>query len=292
MICTVLLFPLYVVVHILIPLITQVIKTVCSWVTSVIEVITQVLSKVCSWMPWPLSELCNWVTTLVKTLKTITEWVCKTVIDTITTFISWFVSLLIYVARVVCIVIHIIIALPGMVLCWLGLSPWKVLRVCIKILVDDQGNSAVTGQAIEQNIARMQKAYAECGIRVVIEGIERIVKPEYLSSTDSSGTSIFSGWHQWFTQRACWCCNQLTVFVVDKIIGASGFTFWGDNWCRVDVECNHDDSVMAHEIGHLLNLPHVSDPNNVMTPSYSPTSHHFNSSQCCLMKSSPFTTYI
>jgi predicted Zn-dependent protease len=49
---------------------------------------------------------------------------------------------------------------------------------------------------------------------------------------------------------------------------------------------------MAHEVGHLLNLWHVSDPNNVMYPDYSATSHELTSFQCCLLKRSPFVTYV
>jgi hypothetical protein len=291
-ICTILLLPLYIALLILIPVITQVVQTVCSWVSSVIQVVTQILSQVCSWLPWPLSTICNWVTTLVTTLQTIWNWICNTIIQTIITIITQIVSFLIYIIRVICIIIDIIIGLPAFTFCLLRLNPPKKLRVCIKILTDENGQSAVTPAAIKQNIARMIGSYRQCNIEVIILGIEYIVKPEYLSSTDSSGSSIFSVWHLWFTQRACWCCNQLTVFVVDQIIGAGGFTFWGDNWCRVDQDCNTDDTVMAHEIGHLLNLWHVNDPNNVMYPTFSATAHNFTTFQCCLMKRSPFVTYV
>lgn len=291
-ICTLLLLPLYIVLLILIPIITQIVQTICSWVSSVIQVVVQVLSKVCSWLPWPLSTICNWVTTLVTTLQTVWNWVCNTVIQTIITFISYIVSLLIYVVHVICIIINIIIGLPAFFLCLLRLNPPKKLRICVKVLTNEAGQSAVTDAAIKQNIAQMMSSYRQCNIEVIVLGIERIVKPEYLSTTDSSGWSIFSGWHLWFTQRACWCCNQLTVFVVDEIIGAGGFTFWGDNWCRADKDCNADDTIFAHEVGHLLNLGHNSDPNNVMVSDFSATAHNFTSFQCCLAKRSPFVTYV
>lgn len=291
-ICTALLLPLYIILQILIPLITQIIQTICSWVSSVIQVIIQVLSQVCSWLPWPLSTICNWVTTAVTILQTVWNYICNTIIQTIITFITAIVSFLIYVVHIICIIINIIVGIPAFLLCILGLNPPKKLRVCIKVLTDDLGHSAVTSLAIEQNIARMIRAYKQCNIEVIILGIEHIVKPEYLSTTDSSASSLFSGWHLWFTQRACWCCNQLTVFVVDQIVGAGGFTFWGDSWCRVDVDCNQDDTVMAHEVGHLLNLWHINDPNNIMYPTTSATAHNFTTFQCCLAKRSPFVTYV
>lgn len=291
-ICTILLLPLYIVLQVLIPIITQVVQTVCSWVSSVIQVVTQVLSQVCSWLPWPLSTLCNWVTTLVTTIQTVWNWICNTVIQTIITIVTTIVSILIYVVHVICIIICIIIGIPAFLLCHLGLNPPKKLRVCIKVLTDENGQSAVTPLAIEQNIARIRSSYKECNIEVIILGIEHIVKPEYLSTTDSSFSSVFSAWHLWFTQRACWCCSQVTVFVVNDIIGAGGLTYWGDSWCRIDSQCNTDDSIMAHEIGHLLSLWHVNDPNNVMFAGTSPTSHDFTTFQCCLAKRSPFATYV
>lgn len=290
--CTILLAPLYVVLLVLIPLVQQIVQIVCKWVNTVIQVVINVLSQICQSLPWPLNLLCKWVTIAVTALQTVASWICNTVIQTIITLIERFVSLLIYVAHVICIIANLVIGIPGFLFCLLRLNPPKRLRVCIKVLTDENGQSAVTSAAIQQNIDRLRSVYKQCSVEVIILGVEHIVKPEYLSSTDSSPSSIFSAWHLWFTQRACWCCNQVTVFVVDNIIGSSGLTFWGDSWCRVDSECNADDTVMAHEIGHLLNLWHVNDPNNVMYPHFSATSHEFTSFQCCLLKRSPFVTYV
>jgi Matrixin len=291
-ICTILLIPLYIVLLVLIPVVTQIVQTVCSWVSSVIQVITQVLSQVCSWLPWPLNKICNWVTTLLTTLQTVWNYICNTVIQTIISIITQIVSFLIYLVHIICIVISLIIGIPAFVLCFLQLNPRKKLRVCIKVLTDDNGQSAVTAAALDQNISRLRIAFRACQVEIIVLGTEFIVKPEYLTSTDSSPSSLFSAWHLWFTQHACFCCNRVTVFVVDNIQGSSGLTFWGDDWCRIDQACNADDSIMAHEIGHLLSLWHVNDPNNIMYPSYSSTSHNFTSYQCCLIKRSPFVTYL
>lgn len=290
-ICTILLLPLFILLQVVIPVVTQVIQTACAWVSSVLQVVQQVMSQVCSSLPWPFKWVCNWVTTFITVLQTVWNWVCNTVINTVITFIKTLVGVLIYVAQVVCILINIVVGFPALLLCLLRFNPSKVLRVCIKILTDEAGNSAVTPLAIQQNIARMSSAFEGCRVGVRVMSVEHIVKPEYLTTTDSSPSSIFSGWHLWFTQHACGCCGQVTVFVVDQIIGASGLTFWGDSWCRIDAACNSDDTIMAHEVGHLVNLGHSSDPNNVMYSSYSATAHHFTQRQCCLARRSPFVTY-
>lgn len=291
-ICTFLLLPFYVVLTVLIPVITQVVQTVCGWVSSVIQVVTQVMSQVCSWLPWPLNKICDWVVTVVTTLQTVWNWICNTFIQAVLTFVALVTALLIYITRIICIVIDFIIGIPALALCLLRLNPPKQLRVCIKVLTDEAGQSAVTATAIQQNVARMIAAFKECNVRVIVLGTEHIVKPEYLTSTDSSPWSIVSLWHLWFTQQACWCCSQVTIFVVDQIQGAGGLTYWGDNWCRVDHDCNSDDTIFAHEVGHLCNLPHSSDANNVMYATFSATAHHFTTLQCCVMKRSPFLTYM
>jgi hypothetical protein len=290
-VCTALVFPIYFVLQIFMQVVTQVVQTVCNWVSTVIQVVTQVVSQVCSWLPWPLSTVCNWVTTVLTSFQTVWNMVCNTILQTIIAVVAVLISVILYIVRIVCIVINIIIGIPAFVLCRLGLNAPKRLRICIKVLTDANDQSAVTSAAVIQNIERLIVAYKQCNIEVRILGIERIVKPEYLSSTDSSFTSIFSAWHLWFTQTACGCCSLVTVYVVDEVIGASGLTFWGDSWCRVDAECNNDDTVMAHEVGHILSLWHIGDPNNVMYAATSATAHGFTSFQCCLAKRSPFTTY-
>lgn len=152
--------------------------------------------------------------------------------------------------------------------------------------------SQVTGEAIKQSIALMRRVYAQCGFGVTVDGIERVAQPSLLTSTNDSFWGLFSFWHAWFSQHACSCCGQVTVFFVDKIQGsADGFTFWGDNWCRVDATANSDPTIMAHEVGHALNLWHDSDNNNLMFANSGPPTNPRNTLtrfQCCWMRSSPF----
>jgi hypothetical protein len=144
----------------------------------------------------------------------------------------------------------------------------------------------------------MNEAYAQCNIQVIrVGGIERIPMPAVLNTTNCNFGGLFSWWHAWFTQTACSCCNTVTVFFVDDILPSfptdvTGCAYWGDNWCRVDAAARFDDTIMAHEVGHVLNLPHVNDQNNVMFGGTSATAHNFNRFQCCFMRNqSPFITY-
>lgn len=277
--------------QILIPLIQQIISTVCSWVSTIITTFQTVWNQVCSWLPWPLNLVCNWVSQVITVIQTIWNYICNTIITTIITIITYIISVLIYIVRIICIIINIIIGIPAFLLCRLGLSPTKKIRICVKVLTDNNGNSQVTPLTIRQNIERTISVYKQCNIEVIITGIEYIVKPQYLTTT-CSPLNIFSPWHAWFTQMACGCCNQVTVFFVDELLptNVSGYTIWGDNWCRVDAGASGDDTTMAHEIGHILSLWHVNDPNNLMYAYYSSTAHNLTTFQCCFIRQSPFIT--
>lgn len=190
-------------------------------------------------------------------------------------------------------IINFIISLPAVLLCRLNISPRKKIRICIKVVTDIYGQSQVTNAAIQNSIAVMKVAYERCNIDVEVTGIERIVNPSVLTTTDCFPPwGLFSLWHAWFAQNACSCCGRITVYFVDVIQGASGCTYWGENHCRVDASANNDPSVMAHEVGHVLNLGHSNDPNNIMYKSFSPTTRNLTIRQCCIMRTSPYASYI
>ena len=296
MLCQILLLPFTILLNIILPIIQQIITTVCGWVSSVITTIETVVSQVCSWLPWPLSTICNWVTQVIQVIQTVWNWVCNTVINNIIIgFITYVLSLIIYVMRIICIIVNVVLGIPGFILCLLGLKLPKRVRVCIKVITDDKGNSMVTNEAVENSIRTMTEIYKQCGIMVEIDSRERIAKPDLLSSTGDSFWGLFSWWHAWFTAHACVCCNQVTVFFVDKITGSSdGYTYWGDNWCRVDATAASDPTIMAHEIGHICNLWHVGDNKDLMFPDSGPPQNPRNTLtgfQCCVMRMSPFVSF-
>jgi hypothetical protein len=292
MICQALLLPFVILVTLIIPIIQQIITTVCNWVSSVITTIQNVVKQVCDWLPWPLDSICNWVSQAITVLQTVWNWICNTLINTIITIITYLINLIIFVVRIICIIITIIIRLPGFLLCLIGLSFRKRIRICIKILTNEKGESQVTQNGVQSSIDMMKEVYRQCNISVEVESIERIVKPDLLSSTDDSIGGLFSLWHSWFSQHACSCCGQVTVFFVDKIQGSSdGLTYWGDNWCRVDATANSDPTIMPHEVGHLCNLWHVGDNKDLMFPDSGPPTNPRNtltSFQCCTMRLSTF----
>lgn len=276
-------------------MIQQVIATVCNWVSTVIQVVVEVLNKICGWLPWPFNKLCKWVTTLVTTLQTVWNYICNTIVQTIITYITLVLSFIAYILRWICIIINLTINVVPYLFCLAGISPKQKIRICIKVLTDKDGSTQITEDALNQSIEAMKKIYSQCDIDVEIDGIEYIVKPEYLASTNCTGGGFFSLWRLWFTQNACSCCNQITVFFVDDItdpdptVNVEGCAFPGDSWCRVDAGANNNPTIMAHEVGHLLLLGHSNDPNNFMAGQG--VGYEVTTNQCCTMKRSPFVMF-
>jgi len=293
MICQIVLLPLIFLLTVVTQIARQIATTVCSWVSSVFTIVETFFDQVCKWMPWPLDKLCDLVKRVVTTIQTVWDWVCNTVIEWVFDTIEQLLTFVIYITRIICIIVMILIGLPGWLLCMAGVKIPMRIRICIKVITDDKDNSLVTAAAIQNSIDTMTRIYATCGIDVQIDSTERIAAPDMLSTPDS-WTGFLTKWHSWFTTQACGCCNQVTVFFVDKITGGSnGLTYWGDNWCRVDASAISDPTIMAHEVGHVCSLTHADDNNNLMFKNSGPPTNPRNTltdTQCCWMRMSPFVT--
>jgi hypothetical protein len=159
------------------------------------------------------------------------------------------------------------------------------------VLTDKDGSTLITPDDIRKAYGTMIKIYEQCNIEVILDGVEYISKPEYLFTTYCGGNAFFTTWHTWFSQTACSCCNQITVYFVNDMIGnVTGCAIPGDNWCRVDAGIQNGANAMAHEIGHLLLLTHSSDSSNFMYGTASSTATEVTKLQCCAMRLSPFVT--
>jgi hypothetical protein len=294
MICHTILLPVVIFVNIILTIIREVVETVCNWVSTVIKTVKEVVQKICTWLPWPLDAICDLVTKVIEVFETVWNWVCNTVIKKIFDLIFYILQLFIFLVRVICIIITIIIGIPGFLLCLAGLRVPKHIRVMIKVITDERDQSAVTPAAIQSSIDTMREIYRQCNITVEFDGVERIVAPELLRTSDD-WFGFLAFWHARYSALAFGCCNQITIFFIDDVTGTSnGLTYWGDNWCRVDAGANNDPTIMAHEVGHMCNLWHDDeDPTNLMFPASGPPANPRNTlsgNQCCWMRASTFVT--
>ena len=294
MICNLILTPIVVVIRTVIQVVREVVRTVCEWVSSVIRRVVEVVERVCSWLPWPLSDICNWVTKLVEVFETVWNWVCREVIDRIIDWIEAIVTYIIYIARWVCWVIDWVVRLPELLLCLAGIETPKIMRVCIKILTDDEGVPAVRPDEVDGMMRDAAAILARCNIRLVVESSELIRKPEFMTGTRCEFSGMFSDFFLWFSARACPCCPTVTVYFVSSMDGASGCAYPGSDWVIVaSPNGGGDGTTVVQEIGHLADLwAHSSDPNNVMTDQQQPGATHDQITrwQCCMIRTSRFAS--
>lgn len=286
-ICHSILVPVTVVVRFVVRVVREIVRTVCEWVTSVITVVKEVCEEVCGWLG-PFSFLCDWVCKLVEVVETVTEWVCREVIERIFEWIEIILEYVFYILTWVCWVIDWIPRLPALLLCRLGFSPRRILRICVKILTDERGTPAIPVTAVQAMIGDAAAIFARCNIDLVVVDTVLVEKAEFLDGTTCEFGGMFSDFFSWFSRRACHRRCTVTVYFVRDITSASGCAYPGTNWVTVDAQ--GDGTTVVQEIGHLADLwGHSDDPNNVMTDQPGGTHDQITEWQCCMIRTSRFT---
>jgi len=285
-ICHSILVPIVVTVRTLIRVVSEVVRTVCEWVTSTVTVVKEVCEEVCGWLG-PFSFLCEWVCKLVEVVETVTEWVCREVIDRIISWVEVIFEYIFYILTWVCWVIDWVTRLPSLLFCHLGFRPRRVMRVCVKILTDNDGNPAVSVPDMQAMMRDAAAILARCNIALVVVDTQLIMREEFLDSTTCEIGGMFSEFFVWFSQNACQGRSTATVYFVDDIIDASGCAYPGTNWVTVDD--GGDGTTVVQELGHLADLwSHSDDPDNVMTDQPGGTHDQITQGQCCMIRTSRF----
>ena len=147
---------------------------------------------------------------------------------------------------------------------------------------------------VKEMIAETQLRFDQCMITLCVLGIEFVKKPKYFTGFKCGVRGLFSGHHLWFTDNQCThgvgsSIVPITVYIIDDVVPGKGCGIPGTNYIVIDKDASN--ATIAHEIGHLADLwKHSSDPDNVM---YSPTSDNslkFTKNQCCMIRTSRYTT--
>ena len=227
-------------------------------------------------------------------VETVTKWICEEVIDRIISWVEVVLEYVYYVLEWVCwLVDWILFRWLDFLLCWFGFRPRRVLRVCVKILTDPAGSSAVSLSDANNMMADAAAIFARCDVRLVIVETTFLDLPEFMTTTSCGFGSMFSAFWLAFSERACHNHPVVTVFFVERMTNASGCAFPGTDWVIVPNPANGGDgTVVVQEIGHLADLwGHSDDPNNVMTDQPGGGTHdQITRVQCCMIRSSRFVS--
>ena len=296
-ICNLILEPIILIIRILVRTIIEIIRTVCDWVTRTITTIKEVVERVCSWLPWPINKICDLVTKLIEVVETITEWICEEIIERVIRWVEIILEYVYYIARWVCWVIDwIIYRWWAYLLCRAGIEHRKCLRICVKILNDrETGSQAITLPILNTFIQQASEIFDECNIELIVDNIQFIGYPEFLTTTQCGFGNTFSRFWLVFSQIACGTSTVgpvITVYMVESMTNAGGCAFPGTDWVIVANDSNGGDgTVIVQEIAHLCDLwGHSSDPDNVMADVGGGTHDQITEHQCCMIRTSKYVT--
>ncbi len=166
------------------------------------------------------------------------------------------------------------------------------LRVQVVILSDEQGRPLTTAEAIRPSLElATQVLTAQAGIRVRVTGIQVIAEPAPARALDPRANKLLLlddvlGRTDFYRRHAApiglseiVVGAPVTVVVVRNIAGRVTGCSLGISADWVIVQSSlfdpaqrttYDETVLAHELGHALNLPHVRMARNLMFPASSP----------------------
>ena len=294
--CSWVLSPIITLIKTLVTVARTIVETVCEWVSSIISVVEDILQKVCEFHWWnPLSWFCFWVPKAVEVLKTVWDWVCHNVISTIFEIIEYIITYIEYILKWVCWLIDwIVFRWIDYLLCRLGFEPKRCLRVCIKILTRADGTPAANSAEADAAIAQAQSILNHCNVDIIVTGKVFVAKPEFLTTTRCDFSGMFTSFFKWFSWNTCRCCNTITIYFVERMIGAGGCAYPGTDFIIIphDGAGTSMGNVIVQEAGHLCDLwAHSSDPNNVMTDQSGGTSDQITENQCCIIRTSRFVSF-
>ncbi len=124
------------------------------------------------------------------------------------------------------------------------------LPLAIHLVANDAGNGRQKITQLFENICTLNEQYADAGIYFFIQWpINYIDNTTYYNHTGTAGQQMMYSYKR---------SNALNLFFVGDPNGACGYYSYGPDCIALSNSCSKDDNTtMAHELGHLLGLPHT-----------------------------------
>lgn len=165
------------------------------------------------------------------------------------------------------------------------------LRVRVLILADEQGQPLTTPERLSGSLDLADRVFrAHAGIRVRCQGIDTVVTPAPTTALDPRANQLLllddilgrtAFFREYLAARPPLAVvgDPVTVVVVRNIAGRTTGCSLGmtADWVIAKASLfeparplQFDETVLAHELGHALNLPHHRDRANLMYPVSSP----------------------
>lgn len=169
--------------------------------------------------------------------------------------------------------------------------PTSTVRVEVLILSDEHGVPVTTADRLERALTLADRTFTEhARLHIRCSGVRTIAAPAPTTALDPRadrallvdeivGRTAFYRDHLAPRPALGVVGDPVTVIVVRSIAGRATGCSLGmtADWVVVEASLfdqgsahTYDETVLAHELGHALNLPHHPNPANLMSPVSSP----------------------
>jgi len=164
------------------------------------------------------------------------------------------------------------------------------LRVEVILLSDERGRPVADPASVAPALTTADRALTGgAGVRVRVTGVRVVPTPAPAAALDARANRALllddiigrTGFYRRHSSAgvAPGVGSPVTVVVIRSITGRTTGCSLGlsADWVIVEASLfdagdppHYDETVLAHELGHALNLPHHPDPDNLMFPASSP----------------------
>lgn len=165
------------------------------------------------------------------------------------------------------------------------------VHVAVVILADERGRPVATAEQLQPALRRAQRIFADhADIRIVVDGIRTADEAAPTRALDARANRMLlldhllgrtGTYRRYLPPRPLLSVvgDPITVVVVRSLSGRVTGSSLGmtADWvlCQAslfdaDQPRRYDETVLAHELAHAMNLPHLRDRTNLMYPSSTP----------------------
>ena len=154
------------------------------------------------------------------------------------------------------------------------------------VFADSEGSPAVAAPTVYADVSAMNRIWEQCKIHFQVDQLLSVDPQKYNLSFHSSENSDLDEIRRKFMDQSTLLVVTTGKWDRSGSLGSTGANAWtatpGESFYGVVLEAPVGDypNIIAHELGHYLNLDHVSDTEQLMNPVIYDRSRQLTQSEC------------